>query len=205
MPKRTGRTLHGKVPPGYRQALHWKLTGSFGRFVLINLLSLPLAVAGVLFFGWLAAAFGAGPSGGIAEMSLGEGWGDVLILLAAIVLTLLLHELTHGLVMSLFGATPRYGVKWEALALYATAPGYAFTRNQYLAVILAPLATLSVLASSGILAFAGGPAVSVLVTCAVINTMGACGDLYMAYRVIQYPRSAYVIDEEDGMRIFVPA
>ncbi len=198
MPMPSGR-IPGRVPPGYHEVLYWKLTGNFIRLVLINLLALPLAALAILFFGGLAVTFGR------AGFSLGAEWGDVLILGAAIVLTLALHELSHGLTMSLFGATPKYGIKWEAGALYATAPGYAFTRNQYLAVILAPLVELSLLAALGIVAFAGQPAISLLAACAVVNAMGACGDVYMAYRVLQYPALAYVIDEEDGMRVFMPA
>ena len=43
------------------------------------------------------------------------------------------------------------GVIWKGLMFYATAPGHAFLRNQYILVSLAPLVSLSILACFGIL------------------------------------------------------
>jgi len=190
--------LPGEIPPQYREILYWKLTESRSRLVLINLLALPLAgVAAPLFF-WLADRVG---GGGAAASST---WAEVLGLAAGVILTLALHELAHGLAMAAFGARPRYGIKWEAGALYATAPGYAFTRNQYLTVIFAPLVLLSGLAVLGMWACAGTAVVPVLAWCATANAMGACGDVYMGWRVAGYRPEAYVIDEADGMRIFLP-
>lgn len=190
--------MPNQVPPAYREVLYWKLTESRRQLILINLLALPLgAVAAPVFF-WLAARVGRVPGVGFSEA------GDLLGLLVSLLLTLSLHELAHGLVMRACGARPRYGFKPEAGALYATAPGYAFTRAQYLAVIFAPLVGLSGLAVLGMWALAGSPLVPLLALGAVINAMGACGDVYMGWRVAQYPRAAYVVDEADGMRIFLP-
>lgn len=187
----------GVVPPNYHEVLYWKLTGNMWRLVGINLLALPLAViAGAVFFGlgaWVSP-FGVG---GVPRL-------DPVPLLVTLVLTLALHELAHGLAMQAFGARPRYGIKWKALALYATAPGYAFTRNQYLLVILAPLASLSVLALVGFGVFARTGWVPVLAVGAVVNAAGACADVYMAWLTARYPVVAYVIDEEDGLRMFLP-
>jgi putative zincin peptidase len=187
----------GTLPPDYREVLYWKLTGNVWRLVGINLLALPLAlIAGMVFV----------PLGLWAAPSVrGIAWGlNLFPLLLTIVLTLGLHELAHGLAMTAFGATPRYGIKFEALALYATAPGYAFTRNHYLVLIMAPLVGLSLLALIGIIIFAGTRLVPALVVGALINAAGACGDVYMAWLTARYPPTTYVIDEEDGMRVFLP-
>lgn len=187
----------GAVPPDYHEVLYWKLTRNVWRLIGINLLALPLALlAGAIFL-----AFGAWAGARMSEGAMGL---NLPALLLTIVVTLGLHELAHGLAMMVFGAKPRYGIKLEALALYATAPGYAFTRNQYLIVTLMPLASLSLLAVVGILLLAGTAAVSALVVGAVVNAAGACGDVYMAWLTARYPASAYVIDEEDGMRVFLP-
>lgn len=187
----------GAVPSNYHEVLYWKLTGSVWRLVGINLLALPLAlIAGGVFLtlgAWASRAATDGPLG-----------LNLVALLVTIVATLGLHELAHGLAMRAFGAKPRYGLKLEALALYATAPGYAFTRNQYLLVILAPLASLSLIALAGLGIFAGTIMVPALVVGAVVNAAGACGDVYMAWLTARYPAVAYVIDEEDGMRVFLP-
>lgn len=187
----------GVVPPDYHEVLYWKLTGNVWRLVGINLLALPLAfIAGAVFLGLGAWASPLGV-GGLPRL-------DLVPLLITIVLTLAMHELAHGLAMRAFGARPRYGIKWKALALYATAPGYAFTRNQYLLVILAPLASLSLLALVGFWVFARTGLVPALVVGAVVNAAGACGDVYMAWLTARYPVVAYVIDEEDGLRMFLP-
>jgi hypothetical protein len=191
--------MRGTVPPGYTEVLYWKLTENRARLILINLLSIPLALAAGVFFFWFAAQFGRLVDVGV----LADGLA-VLVLILAIAATLGLHELAHGLAMRAFGARPRYGVMPAALALYATAPGYAFTRNQYLVVIFAPLASLSLLAMLGMMVFPGAVAAYVLALCATANAMGAAGDVYMGWRVARYPGRAYVIDEADGMRVFMP-
>jgi nicotinate-nucleotide adenylyltransferase len=188
----------GDVPAGYREVLYWRLTESRARLIWINLLAVPLAAAAwPIFFGIARAV------GGPGVEALDGGW-EVLALVVALLATLGLHELAHGLVMAAFGARPRYGVKLEAGALYATAPGHAFTRDQYLLVIFAPLVGLSLAAAAGMWALAGTSAVPILALCAVANAMGACGDVYMGWRVAGYPRQASVIDEADGMRILLP-
>lgn len=185
------------MPSNYHQVGYWKLTGNVWRLIGINLLALPLAlVAGAVFL-----TLGAWASPPAADQPLGL---NLVTLLIVIVLALGLHELTHGLAMMAFGAKPRYGVKLKILALYATAPGYAFTRNQYLTLILAPLASLSLLALAGIVIFAKTALVPALAVGAVANAAGACGDVYMAWLMARYPAVAFVIDEEDGMRVFLP-
>lgn len=186
------------VPEGYREVLYWKLTESWARLVLINLLALPILAVAVPVFFWLADRIGR-----VTVLSV-EGPVEIAALIGAIVLTLVLHELAHGVAMRVFGAQPQYGIQWDAGALYATAPGYAFTRNQYLVVTVAPLVALSLLAIVGMWLLAGTAAVPLLALCAVVNAMGACGDVYMGWLVAGYPPAAYVIDEADGMRVFMP-
>jgi hypothetical protein len=189
----------GAVPPGCREVLYWKLTEAPRRMLWVNLLGLPLlAVFGAFFF-WFAVRFGRLP-----EMKVSAG-SELLVLLGGVFLTLVLHELAHGLCMRLFGARPEYGVLPHALAFYATAPGYAFTRNQYLALILAPLVSISLLAMAGMLAASGSALTALLAACASLNAAGASGDVWMAAIVARYPARAYVTDERDGMRIFLPA
>ncbi|MBI4771421.1 MAG: DUF3267 domain-containing protein [Chloroflexi bacterium] len=193
------QTSPGAVPSDYREALYWKVTGNPRRSLAVNLLGLPLlAISGPFFF-WFASRFGRLPA---REDTTAL---ELLALLASILLTLMLHELAHGSVMRLYGARPQYGVLLRALAFYATAPGYGFTRNQYLTLILAPLVSLSLLAAVGIVALAGSPIVALLAACASLNAAGASGDVWMAVIVARYPAHAYVIDERDGMRIFLPA
>ena len=62
---------------------------------------------------------------------------------------------------------------------------------------------LSALAILGMFLLQGSNWVALLALCAIINGSGAAGDLWMASIVLRYPRSAYVVDEKDGMRVLV--
>lgn len=182
------------LPLGYAETLYWRVTGNTRRLLWLNVLGVPLmAVCGV---GALLLAF---TVGGLRDFEFGL-WEWVAII-PATVLTLGLHELTHGVVMKACGARPEYGMMWHAL--YATAPGYAFTRNQYLAVIIAPLVVVSGLVVLGIVAFSGmALVVKLLALSAIVNASGGGGDVWMFWLVSRYPASAYVVDEKDGMRVF---
>ena len=129
---------------------------------------------------------------------------EKLILLFGILLVIVLHEFAHGVAMQTFGARPKYGFIWKGLMFYATAPGYAFRRNQYIVVSLAPLVSLSILACCGILLQAGTTVVWLLALCATINGGAAIGDLWITAIALRYPAHAYIIDERDGIRIFMP-
>jgi hypothetical protein len=188
----------GSLPPNYREVRYWKLTGNAWNFLAINLVSVACLVAFGIFFLWFAAQFGE-----LRESTVGAGWIAGLVI--GTVLTLVLHELTHGAAMSLFGARPKYGVLWKSLVAYATAPGHAFTRGQYLTVSLAPLVGLSVLAMVAMVSLAGSSLVWLLALCAALNAAGAGGDMWMSVIVLRCPPSAYIVDERDGMRIFLPA
>jgi hypothetical protein len=187
----------GAVPANYREVLYWRITESSWRLTVVNLLSLPLAgLMGLVFFGWLVL-LNRMPT--VVNIQLPQ----TVILILAVVVTLVLHELAHGLAMLAYGARPRFGILWQGLMVYATAPGYAFRRTNYLVVILAPLVGLSLLAFMVILF--SPPGVAVLVALgATVNGAGAIGDLWILLIVRRYPEVAYVMDERDGMRIFLP-
>ncbi|MGH2524269.1 MAG: DUF3267 domain-containing protein [Anaerolineales bacterium] len=192
------RPIMAAVPSNYREVLYWRLTGNLGRQVALNLLALPLAGGAGLFFAWAAANLG-------RASHVAVGQGELVALLVGLVLMIVAHELVHGLAMRLYGARPQYGVMWKSLMFYATAPGQAFTRNQYLVVGLAPLVSLSALALMGMAAFAGTPVVALLGICATLNAAGAVGDLWIVATVLRYPAHVWVVDERDGVRIFMPA
>ncbi|MCL4559954.1 MAG: DUF3267 domain-containing protein [Chloroflexi bacterium] len=198
-PLKVPLTPPGQLPPGYREALYWQISGTRARTIVIYLLSVPLFFAWFFVFAWLANTFGHIPDS-ISLSSLPE----LISILAAFLLVLVLHELTHGVFMRSFGAHPEYGVLWKALAFYTTSPGFAYQRTQHLIIALAPLVVLSV-AAVVLMAFISGTAWVALITlAAALNASGAVGDLWIAALVLRYPRNAYVIDERDGVRIFLP-
>lgn len=189
----------GTMPPDYKEVLHWKVTQNIWRVIILNLLALPLGlIIGVVFFIFLFQ-FGQPP---IVKFYNSNQFLIMFFLSTAMVL--IVHEWVHGITMQAYGARPKYGIIWKGLMLYASAPGYAFRRNQYLVIALAPLVVLSLLACLGILLLAGSVIVWMLPVYAVTNGGGAIGDVWMSLIVLRYPSYAYVVDERDGMRIFLP-
>ncbi len=184
---------------GYHQVLYWRITDNQARTLLMQVVAFLLLIPwGIVFF-WLAIQLG--------KMSFNINITSVipiLLLLAAVLLMMVLHELAHGLMMRLFGAHPIYGILWSAGAFYATSPGYPYTRQQYLIVATTPLILLSVLAVLLMAFTAGSSLVWIWTICAIYNAAGSAGDLWIVAVVLRYPPETLVIDEKDGVKIFMP-
>ena len=184
------------MPEAYHEVLYWKITEKPSRLIFVQILALVSFFLFGLLFVSLAIILGKLPTSG----SFTLGWRESGALFSGSVLT----ELTHGLVMRLAGATPRYGIIWKGLMLYATSPGFAYQRNTYVGILLAPFVLISVLVVLGIWLVPGSPWTALLVLCGVVNASGASGDLWMTQIVLRYPRTACVMDARDGLRVFVP-
>jgi len=194
----TSNIIPGKPPPEYKEVLYWKISDKTSRAIIMNLLSLPLAIVFGIGFFVFVNMFGKPQEINIEILNFG------LILIIGIIAIVILHELAHGIAMQAYGAQAKYGFIWKGLMFYATSPGYAFQRNQYIVIILAPLVSLSILACLGILVLAGTTVVWMLAVWGTINGSAAIGDLWIMTIALHYPSYAYVIDEHDGMRVFMP-
>ena len=192
------KTFSGELPVDYQAILHWRIAERASRILFMNLLSIPLAFVFGIFFFLFIRVFGKPP-----EIMPVDSIQTV-VLLIGILMVFALHEVTHGIVMRFFGAQPKYGFIWKGLMFYATAPDYAFLRNQYLVVSLAPLVSLSILACFGILIQTGTSNVWLWAAWATINGSGTIGDLWIIAVTLRYPKYAYIIDERDGIRVFLP-
>lgn len=191
-------TPSSSLPDHYQQVLYWRLTGSPARLILIQALAIPLFFLSTLIFFQIALHLGNLPSSFLIDLN------QVGVTLAAILITIVLHEWLHGMTMKLFGAKPQYGFKWKQLLFYATCPGHAFQRNHYIAVALAPLVVLTIVFILGMWLLSGTGWVALLGICGVLNASGAIGDLWMSGIALRYPTVAYIVDEQDGMRVFLP-
>ena len=190
----------GVLPENYQEVLSWKVTGKPMRLIALNIVGAILFVVfGMIFFN-LAIRLGKMPSEGNFRLGLVE----MGLSIVGIVLTLILHELTHGLAMQMFGASPKYGIIWRGLMLYATSPGYAYRRNNYVVIALAPFAFISMLVVLGVLVLQGTAWVVLLAICGVVNASGAVGDMWITIIVLRYAATAYIMDERDGVRVFLP-
>ncbi len=185
------------VPPGYREVLYWRISGRRGHVLAINLLAFVM----LLLFGYVFISLVLLLGHPTAEAEI-----DLLPLVPGVIFLIPAHELTHGIAMRVYGARPRYGFLWKELMFYATAPGHAFRRNQYLVVALAPLVNLSLLACFAIWLLAGSDfyTAATVAILAAVNGGSSTGDLWISAIVLRYPAHAYVVDERDGMRIFLP-
>ncbi len=192
--------ISGSLPANYQEVLSWKVTGKPSRVITLNILGiLLLIIFGAVFFS-LAISVGKLPSEGKFEFGLSE-IGSVL---AGIVLTLVLHELTHGWVMQMFGARPKYGIIWKGMMLYATSHGYAYHRNNFVVIALAPFVFISTLVVLGMWLLQGTSWVVFLGICGIVNASGAIGDMWMTMITLRYAATAFVIDERDGIRVYLP-
>ncbi len=190
----------GALPENYQEVLSWKVTGKPIRVIVLNIVGVILFVIFGMIFSSIAIRVGKLPSDGNLQFGLGE----MGLAIAGIVVTFVLHELTHGLVMQLFGAKPKYGIIWKGLMLYATSPGYTYRRNNYVVIALAPFLFISALVVLGMWILQGTAWVALLAICGVVNASGAVGDMWITMIVLRYTATAYVMDERDGIRVFLP-
>jgi len=194
-----------RLPSGYTEANYWRLATDWRRLALANLMGLAIAPIATVAFGLYAVAM----AGWSPLDYFGVGAHDypgALIMLAfgiSLTLTMVIHELTHGVTIRLVGNRPSYGFQWVGLVPYATAEGQYFTRDEFIAAALAPLVCLSVIGCA-LLPLAPGWLAPWLLFALIANAAGAAGDVWMSFIAARYPRSAWIMDERDGMRIFVP-
>ncbi|HQV29151.1 MAG TPA: DUF3267 domain-containing protein [Thermoflexales bacterium] len=188
----------GALPDGYHEVLYWRVTDKPVRVIVLQAVGvLLLLVFGVIFFS-IAGSLGRMPTqGNIGPLEIG-------LMLVAILLTFVLHEATHGLVMRALGARPQYGILWKSAMLYATSPGFSYRRNSYIVISLAPLVVLSALVVLGMWLMQGTLWVAVLAVCGAFNAAGAIGDVWISTIVLRYAPTARIVDERDGIRVYLP-
>lgn len=190
--------VSGSLPDGYQEVLAWQVTGKPARMLSIQIVAaISLVIFGFVFFR-LAVTLGKLPT----QMTF--GLGEIGTVLLGVLLAMGLHELTHGLVMQMYGAKPKYGILWRGMMLYATSPGYAYPRNNYIVIALAPFVFISTFVIVGMWLLPGTLWVPLFAICGVFNASGAIGDMWMTSIVLRYPATAYVMDERDGLRLFLP-
>jgi hypothetical protein len=130
---------------------------------------------------------------------------DWVLILLTVLATLGIHELVHGAAYRLLGYQVSYGMSRHLLAVYAAAFDQWQTRNHNLIVALAPLIVLTVILVP-LLAIQSHTIVLVALAALLMNTGGAVGDLYLAWRLLRLPRTALLYDiDTETMLIFEPS
>jgi hypothetical protein len=130
---------------------------------------------------------------------------DLVLILVTVLVTTAVHELVHGGAYRLLGYRVTFGISGHLFAVYAAAFGQWQTRNHNLVVALAPLVVLT-LALVPLLAIQSHAAALVGLTALLMNTGGAVGDFYLAWRLLGLPRSALLYDvDPKTMLVFEPS
>lgn len=179
----------------YREVEYWRITASRKRIFAVNLLGLALLPV------WIFLALGVINAMKPSQHSMIINIPSILL---ATVVTVLLHEGLHGLTVLFFGIKPQFGVLWKELTFYTTMRGVAFKRQVYLIFLLVPLVVLSILFLLSTLSLQDDFWVSLSFMAFILNGAGSIGDLFITGVLLRYPPTAYVVDERDGMRIFLP-
>lgn len=130
--------------------------------------------------------------------------GGMLALVGVSIAVLVIHEAVHGLAFRWFGARPIFGaalVQKVLPVLYASAPGYTFSRGQFAVIILAPLVVITIV---GIALMPFVTAGILLVVPLAVNLGGAVGDLWFIGLLLRRDPGTRIEDLKDGIRFHYP-
>ncbi|WP_132057036.1 metalloprotease family protein [Halorussus amylolyticus] len=171
-------------PEGYREPTTfsyptpWLLVGSFA-----------LLVGAAAGFGALMAEIR-----GVTSLEISFGPNGIAVVALLVVGTVVVHELIHGLVSRALGYRVRYGLALNMGAAYAAAFGQFQTRRDNLLIALAPVVVFTVV----LVPLLAGPLRIALAAflVLVVNTSGAVGDLYLAYRLARMPEGTLLYDAD---------
>jgi len=128
--------------------------------------------------------------------------GTILISVALFIGTVVLHELIHGVFMSVYGGKPSYGagIAYFILPYFYATTKTAFLRNQFIVIAIAPLVVISLV---GIGLMAAFPSlVQWLFILFIVNASGAVGDLWVIRNVLRYPKHVLLEDRKTGLIIY---
>lgn len=158
----------------------------------------------------------AGTLGGVALFLCGApcelptaiagGIGGVALLLAGIAaatfVSFALHECVHALFFKVFGPSGShvtFGWNLDAAMIYACAEGIVYSRERYLAIVLAP--TIIVTGAAFVLGAFSGYSLASWVVC-VLHLSGCTGDWFYARAIVSDPRIRWCEDEAWGVRFY---
>ena len=186
------------LPEDYKEIFHLDLQRDKKIALLVNILSLVLAIAMVL------------PALYVVPLSSILVWSDEILTTAVMLAKLLaisigmmvyilLHELVHGIFMRGYSKIrPHYG--FTGLYAYAGSTAY-FNKSAYLVIALAPVIIWGiVLAALCFLLPIEWFWVAYLIE--VINVSGAAGDLYVTFRFLRMPKDILVQDTGVAMTVY---
>ena len=184
-----------ELPENYVQTLHINLQKDKKLALIINIAALAvgivLAVLGHLHIPiWSLLDM----SGGMVVYFL-----RLLAFMAVQVIYILLHELTHGVVMKIFGA-PKIKYGFTGLYAFAGCDCY-FAKKPYIIIALAPVVLWGIVLAA-VCPFLSGGWFWVFYFAQISNISGAAGDAYVTLRFSKLPKDIFVKDDGISMTIY---
>ena len=159
-----------------------------------------IGILGLFAFGYLFLAIYQQFTGKKSFSGNIDAFGALMVL-SLFIGTLILHELIHGLFISIYGGKPRYGAGFYSILPYLyTTTKNIFPRNLWIIIYIAPLAVISII---GIAAMAAFPSIAHwIILPLVINASGSAGDMWMTRILSRYPKHIFVEDQITGTIIY---
>ena len=172
-------------PAGYRPSERISYSSAF--LAVASIFALVISVVG---FGTLLWQFQGRPEGG----SVSFGLTELVVAFFTVLGTLTLHEAIHGVVFRRLGYHVSFGFDAHVPALYTAAFGQFVTRRDNLFVGIAPLVVVTIV---GVPLLAGPvPVALAAYLVLLVNTSGAVGDCYMAWRLWRLPEGTLCYDAD---------
>lgn len=156
------------------------LLGASLFFIILNLIT----------YIWHSGQHGAALSPALVLIWLGSNILSYIVMLCV-------HELLHGLTITLLGGRPHYGTRLP-FALYCGAKDQMFSRNSYITIAGAPLCVISLAAL--VLTLLVPTLSSFVLFASAGNISGAAGDLQAIGHLRKLPSRVLVEDRETGYR-----
>jgi hypothetical protein len=189
------------LPDGYRPIRTLDIR-VMKNLILINLFGVVLLIASWIGFAGLANAIHPGSMNfSFSSGNLGSLFLSLGTFLIVIVAMILVHEGFHGLCFWIFTKTrPLFAFK--GFYAYAAAPEWYLPKGEYLITGLAPLVGITVICVALMFVL---PVwwMTPLVWMLVLNTSGACGDLWMVYWLLRSPADVLARDKGDVLEFYI--
>lgn len=183
------------LPENYREIYSIDLQKNKKTAVLINALALLIAAALAVPMHFYI------PITTLFDMSKGLKAYTVrfIVLMAAIVAYMILHELVHGITMKLCGTKKvKYG--FTGLYAYAGSDDY-YDKRSYIIIALAPVVVWGIVLA-WINAVVPQEWFWAVYFIQIGNLSGAAGDLYVTARFSRFPKDILVHDKGVGMTVY---
>lgn len=186
---------YAALPENYKEILSIDLQKDKKLAILINVLAIIIAATMVIPMHFAV------PISTLFDMSEGLSAYAIrfFVLLIAIVVYMILHELVHGIVMKMCGTKK---VKYGFTGLYAFAGSNDYyDKRSYITIALAPVIVWGVVLAV-INAFVPTEWFWVVYFIQICNISGAAGDIYVTARFSKLPRDILVSDYGVGMKVY---